>query len=134
MPDEPPEVEMVEEQLKAAGFTPDTGVSRFKKTIKEYSDMLFKRAVSLAEADRDPTLPREINHQHVASAAYSIANRFGRPPRPKWAIPAQVAEYMGLLIAGIGGGHLDKPGGIWAFGGGLAVFVILIGIRLTRTQ
>ncbi len=134
MPEESPEVKMTEERLRTAGFTIDTGVSRFKETIKGYSDMLFRRAVYFAEADRDPKLPREINHQHVTKAAHSIASRFGRPPRPRWAIPAQVVEYIGLLVAGIGGGHLDKPGGIWAFGVGLALFVILIGIRLTRTQ
>ena len=54
-----------------------------------------------------------------------------RKSPPKWLIPANVGEYLATAVAGVGGGHLDKPWGIAAFGIGISIAVILVVVRLT---
>ena len=130
---DPPDVNLSDDQLRDAGFT-NSGVPRFKETVKEYSGLLFQQAVKFGEVDRAANLPREITHEHIRASAFSIAKSFGKPAKPKWFIPVQIGEYISAAIAGVGGGHLDKPLGIAAFGLGLTAGVILVVTRLTKTK
>ncbi len=129
----PPESSVSEQQCRQAGFT-NSGLQRFTETVNDYSSTLFHRAVHLAEASRAGNVPREVTHEYVRAAAFSIAQSYGRPPKPKWLVPSQIGEYVGAAIAGGGAGYLNTPLGIVAFALGLSIAVVLIVIRLTRSE
>ena len=133
MPDQNIEVSLSEEQLKAAGFT-ESGTPRFTETVKEYSNVLFARAIHYGDVDKAPNLPREITHEHVRAAAVSMAKSFGKTAKSKWTTLGQIGEYIFTAIAGVGGGHLDNQYGIAAFGLGLSGAVILVVIRITKNK
>lgn len=116
---------------KKAEFTP-SGKAQFVNTVKAYSDELFRRAKANAEAARGANLPLEITHEHVRVSAHSIANRFGAPTPPWWAIPGQIGELITVAISGYGAGNLGKPEGVTAFVGGLSVATVLLVLRLTK--
>ena len=128
-----PQVSVDDAPLRSAGFT-DTAVLRYEKTLLDFSSELFRRSVQLGEAAKAPNLPREITQRHVQSTATELAAPITSNPRPKWYVPAHIFEYVFLAIAGVGGGHLDKTQGIWAFGIGLTVGVLLIVARLTYAE
>ena len=128
-----PQVSLDEAPLRQAGYT-DTAVLRYKRTVSDFSEELFRRSTQLGEASKAPNLPREITQRHVQSSATELAAPITARPKPKWFIPAHILEYVFLAIAGVGGGHLDKPQGIWAFGIGLTVSVLLIVARLTIVE
>lgn len=134
MPDQSPTVTVSEEQLRASGFTESSGVPRFTETVKEYSNLLFARAVHYGDVDKAPNLAREITHEHVRQAAFSIAKSYGKPAKSKWTTLGQIGEYIFTAVAGVGGGHLDNQLGIAAFGIGLTGAVILVVLRLTKNK
>ncbi|MCB2262607.1 MAG: hypothetical protein LGR52_06655 [Candidatus Thiosymbion ectosymbiont of Robbea hypermnestra] len=127
------QVSIDEVPLREAGYT-DTAVLRYKKTVSDFSEELFRRSTQLGEASKAPNFPREITQHHVQSSATELAAPVTARPKPKWFIPAHILEYVCLAIAGIGGGHLDKQQGILAFGIGLTVGVLLIVARLTIVE
>ncbi|MEJ1381355.1 MAG: hypothetical protein RPT95_10375 [Candidatus Sedimenticola sp. (ex Thyasira tokunagai)] len=129
----PPPVSLEEDPLREAGYT-NTAILRYKKTISDFSEELFRRSMQLGEASKAPNLPREITQRHVQSSAIELSASITANPKPKWFIPAHIFEYIFLAIAGVGGGHLDKPQGIWAFGIGLTAGVLLIVARLTIVE
>ena len=133
MPDQNIEVSLSEEQLRAAGFT-ESGTPRFIDTVKEYSNVLFARAIHYGDVDKAPNLLREITHEHVRAAAASMAKSFGKTAKSKWTTLGQIGEYIFTAIAGVGGGHLDNQYGIAAFGLGLSGAVILVVIRITNNK
>ena len=130
---QPPTVSLDDAPLKEAAYT-DTAILRYKRTITDFSEELFRRSVQLGEAAKAPNLPIEITQRHVQSSATELAAPITASPKPRWFIPAHIMEYVFLAIAGVGGGHLDKPQGIWAFGIGLTVGVLLIVARLTIVE
>jgi hypothetical protein len=122
-----------EQQLRAAGFT-ESGLRHFGETVRDYAAELMQKAVHLGEADKAPAMLAEVTHEHVRASAHSIARSYGTPPRRKWLVVSQVGEYVSTAIAGVGGGHLEKQGGILAFALGVSVAVILVVVRLTHAK
>ncbi|MBK8595322.1 MAG: hypothetical protein IPN83_06980 [Holophagales bacterium] len=116
-------------RLKADGFT-ESGSKHFCETVEDYAERLHERATHLGDVDKAPKMTREITHEHVRASSHSIARSFGSPPRSGWLVAAQVGEYIATATAGVGGGHLDKQGGIIAFGLGVSVAVVLVVTRL----
>jgi len=127
-----PEIKISNEELGIAGFT-NSGVPRFNETVKGYSGLLFERAIHFGDVDKAPNLPREITHDHVRAAAYSIANSYGKPTTSKWSTVGQIGEYVAIAVVGAGGSNLDNQYGVLAFGVGLLIATVLIVTRLTKT-
>ena len=119
------------ESLDSLGFTA-SGTTQYRQTVEDYARSLAERSVSLGEADKAPGLAAEITHEHVRASAHAMARAFGSTPRSSWSVAGQVGEYMATALAGVGGGHLDKPSGIWAFAIGVTVTVLLVVARLTH--
>ena len=119
--------------LNKAGFT-QSGSARFNVTVQDYADQLFEKCVHYGDVDKGKDLPREVTHDHVRSAAYTIARSYGRPQTPKWAIYTQIGEYVFTAIGGAGAGRLDEPLGIAAFVGGAGLAVLLFVLRATHAR
>ena len=128
-----PDINISGEELNIAGFT-NSGAPRFNETIEGYSRLLFERAIHFGDIDKATNLPREITHDHVRAAAYSIANSYGKPTKSKWSTVGQIGEYVAIAVAGAGGSNLDDQYGVLAFGVGLSIAVILIVARLMKTK
>ena len=101
--------------LKVAGFT-ESGQTRYKQTVNEYSDILFSKSVAFGDADKADDAAREVTHDHVKAAAHQIAESFSRGDKPVFAVWCQVGEYISAAIAGLGAGKLDQSWGIAVFG------------------
>lgn len=128
-----PEIKISGEELNTAGFT-NSGAPRFIETVKDYSRLLFERAIHFGDVDKAPNLQREITHDHVRAAAYSIANSYGKPTKSKWSTAGQIGEYLAIAVVGAGGSNLDSNYGVLFFGVGLLVAVVLIVARLTKAK
>ena len=89
--------------LRDPNFTP-SGSEQLEDTVDDYFGLLILRAKGFAELGRVHNSPLEITSEHVRSAARQIA--YIQPAeKPKWLIPVQVLEYVGVAIFGIGTGH-----------------------------
>jgi hypothetical protein len=120
----------VDADLKADGFT-DSGLKRYRDTVKGFCDDLYRKALALGDRDRAADAPREVTHEHVRSAAQQIAARGDRSTTTGHHI-CQIGEYLCTAGAGVGGSNLNANWGIGLFGISLALGVILYLIR-TRT-
>lgn len=130
----PPEPTIDGQPLATAGFS-NAGVQRFQKTVVEYTKELFRRALANGRASQGENLPLEVTQEHVHSAAASLSGPLVAPSsRSPWYVVGHTLEYVGFAIAGLGGGKLDEPWGIYAFGLGLAAGVILVVVRLTISE
>lgn len=122
-----------QEQLENSGFT-ESGKARFIQTVEDYSEKLFSKASSYGNADKAKDLPLEVTHDHVRQAAHSLASSYGKERPSKWAVACHIGEYIFTAIAGIGGGNISKSWGQITFGVSLAIAVILIVFRISRTR
>lgn len=122
-----------DQELQTDGYT-ESGISRYRQTVEEYSDALYSKSVTFGEADKAKNLPLEVTHEHVRAAAYTIAKSYGKDHQSPWMIASNVGEYLFTAVAGIGGGNLDKPWGTPVFGVALAIAVILIVVRLVNSK
>jgi hypothetical protein len=127
----PPTVTILDTELRQAGFTDETGIPRFKDTVQAYSNDLFERSINYGTAARSPNLPLEVTHEHVRQAASYISVKI---PKSKWLIPTQAGEYLCIIVAGVGGGNLDKTWGILALVVGLALAVTLFALRIAKLE
>jgi hypothetical protein len=116
--------------LASMHFT-SSGTRQFKDTVFDYSKQLLEKSVHYGEIDRADGLAPEITHEHVRASAHAMSASFRKATNPMWFIPANIGEYLATATAGVGGGHLDKPLGIAAFGVGISIAVILVVVRLT---
>lgn len=116
-----------DQDLKAAGFT-DSGQNRYKKTVDDYCEEIYSKAVALGDRDKAVDAPREVTHEHVRDAAAEIQRR-GRESKNSTQIWCQVGEYVCAGTAGVGAGKLDAPWGIALFGLSLTIGVILFIVR-----
>jgi hypothetical protein len=128
-----PQVNISPDALETAGFS-KSAIAQFKKTVEDYSTLLFDRALRYADLDRDPKLLRDITANHVKDAAKNIAGSFGKVPRSKWAIAGQVFEYVGTAIAAVAGNYLPRPEAIVAILVGSGLLVVLLVVRLSRSK
>lgn len=122
-----------ESDLQTAGFT-DSGQTRYKQTVSEYSDMLFTKAVAYGDAAKASDAAREVTHDHVKAAAHHIAASFSRSDKHSLAVWCQVGEYVAAAVAGLGAGKLDHTWGIALFGVCLTIGVILFVVRNTKVK
>jgi len=103
-----------ETELVNEGFT-DSGKERYKKTIQDYSKIVFEKAINYGDIDKSPNLQREVTHEYVKGAAYSIANSYGKPSQPKWVVFAQIGQYLCTGLVGYFSSQLDDKKGIIGF-------------------
>lgn len=110
-----PNIQIPEDSLDNSGFT-NSGKIRFKKTIEDYNQLLFDKAVNYAEIDKAVNTQREVTHEHVKAASHSIAKSYGKPLKPKWYPWAKFGQYAATGLVGLSAGNLPET---WA----LIVFV-----------
>lgn len=127
-----PEVSIREEELASAGFI-NSGKTKFKSILQDFSNQLFYKAVRYGDAEKGE-LEREITQEHVYSASYNIFRKYGRKDKSIWAILGQIGEYLFTGLAGVGGGRIETTWGVLMFGVSLAIAIILIVIRLTTSK
>lgn len=118
-------------ELHVEGFT-QTGIERYKKTAKEFCELLFDRAIVFGDRDKLHGFRPEITHEHVRQAAETLAKR--KKPSSVWERVGNIAEYLCAILAGVGGGRLDQPWGQITCIAATAVGVILISVRLSKQE
>lgn len=69
MKDKDPEINISEPDLTNAGYTA-SGKDRYVKTVNDYSQTLFQKAINFGDIDKAQT--REVTHEHVKAAAHSM--------------------------------------------------------------
>lgn len=125
----PPNLSLDPDNLNSDGFTA-SGEARFKDTIKDYSDTVYKKSVNYGELDKASNMPREITHDHVKSAAHSIAQSYGKNKPTKIQKFSQVVEYIAIAMGGAGTSHLDKTYGVIACVVGAILAVLFFSYRV----
>ncbi len=128
-----PFIEVIDNLLIERGFT-QSGLQQYRATMIDYSNQISVRALNYGNIAKANGMFVEITHEHVRSAALSIARSFGFPVKSKWFIVAQICEYIAMAAAGLGGGYIDKQWGTTTFILGLFIATILIVIRLTQAK
>ena len=118
-----PPVTISQSELDSSGFT-NSGKDRYIKGITEYADILFSKSISYGEIDK--AVVREVTHDHVKAAAYSIANSFGRPKQTKWNIVLKIGQYLCAAFIGVATNHIGETYGSLSFVGAFCIGAILI--------
>ena len=131
MQESEPNIQISEAELSRAGYTV-SGKERYEKTLKDYSTTLFKKAVSFAEVDKE--VSREVTHEHVKQAAYSIANSFGKPIKPKYLGIVRIGQYLCAVLVGLATNYLDKLLGTIGFVVAFTVGLILLYIETLKSK
>lgn len=126
-----PKVNIDETRLDAEGFTAN-GKKRYRTTINDYSSEVFRRSVSYGDGSCGKGMKKEITHEHVKQAAASIAVKGAR--QSKLSIACQVLEYAGAVIVGVATNHLDQNIGLITFVISLVVTLLLIMMRLIKSN
>ena len=127
--DTAPNLSLDPDDLNGDGFTA-SGEARFKETIQDYSNTVYRKSVNYGELDKASNMPREITHDHVKSAAHSIAQSYGKDKPPKMQRFSQAGEYIATAVGGAGASHLDKTPGVVAFVIGAILAVLLFSYRV----
>jgi hypothetical protein len=105
-----PDIQIPDENLDNSGFT-NSGKIRFKKTVEDYNQLLFDKAVNYAEIDKATNAQREVTHEHVKAASHSIAKSYGKPLKPSWFPWAKFGQYAATGLVGLSVSNLPD---IWA--------------------
>ncbi len=121
------------DELKCDGFT-ESGVARYDETVKEYADTLYSKSISFGEADKDAKLAREVTHDHVRAAAYTIAKSYGKDKKSPWMVVSQVAEYVFTAIGAFAVGNTSETWGTPLFVCSAVIAGILISVRLSNSK
>lgn len=121
-------VNIDEATLRNAGFV-DSGVTQYKRAVSDFAEELRERTIAYADAQKGVDLPREATHEHVRQASMHLSANLGKTGPHFGKVFLMAGEYLCAAIAGAGAGHLDKQEGIFAFGLGLAVGLVLLGVR-----
>lgn len=121
------------QQLVNDGFT-DSGIARYVETLGDYSDSLHSKAKSYGEAEKADGMTREVTHDHVRAAAYTIAKSIGSKKASPWMVTAQVAEYVLTAVGAYALGNTAEPWGIPLFVIAAVVAGILVAVRLSRSN
>jgi len=124
---------VVSVNLDDRGLT-DNGKEYFRHVINDYSNELLNRAKSNGDASTIRGAQIEITQEHVRNASTSIARSFGSPAKPWWVMPAQIIERLCMVVVGYGTGNLDKPNGIFAFGAGLFIAVVIFVVTYQKAK
>ena len=110
--DKIPEIIIKESDLEESGYTA-SGKERYTKTVKEYSEVLFRKSISFGDIDKAQI--REVTHEHVKAAAHSIANSYGKTTRPKWIWAIKVGQYLCAALVGVASTYLNTLFGAIGF-------------------
>lgn len=121
------------DDLIKSGFT-ESGLARYEQTVNEYAEMLYSKSVSFGEADKAKGLPREVTHDHVRAAAYTIAKSYGREKKSSWMIVSQVAEYIFTAVSAFALGNLEKNWGTPLFVSAAVLAGILVAVRVSKSK
>ena len=121
------------DELKKDGFT-ESGVDRYEKTVKEYSNTLHSKSINFGEADKATDLPREVTHDHVRAAAYTIAKSYGKQKLSPWMVASQVAEYVFTALGSFALGKTTESWSTPLFVGCAVIAGILVAVRLSRSK
>ena len=124
-----PNLSLDPDNLESEGFTA-SGQARFKETIQDYSNTVYRKSVNYGELDKASNMPREITHDHVKSAAHSIAQSYGKDKPTKMQKFSQAGEYIATALGGAGASHLDKTLGVLVFVAGAIIAVLLFSYRV----
>lgn len=127
--DNPPEITIDENQLQSANFS-NGGIARFKETVKQYNEELFKRSSLIGESQKASEDEREISSLHVREAAIDINRRYGKHGNKYTYM--QIGEYVCTAVAGAGASHLGSGWGIFIFMCGLTIGTGLFCVRITN--
>lgn len=122
-----------EEELRQAGLTAN-GLKRYKDTVADFEKTLLEKSLVYAEADKADDMDIEVTHDHIRSAAHSIASTFSKQKPSPWGIPVQIGEYFFTALAGVGGGAFKETWGIPLFTVCIAIAVILFVVRNTTLR
>jgi hypothetical protein len=95
-----PNIQIPDSALDSSGFT-NSGKERFKKTLTDYNELLFDKAINYADIDKAVNTQREVTHEHVKAASHSIANSYGKPVKPKWFPWAKFGQYTTAVLVGL---------------------------------
>lgn len=74
---------------------------------------------------------REVTHDHVKKAFFSVANSKGKSKKPGWTLLAQILEYILMAVVGICGSNMADTWGQIGFGVGLFAVAMLVLARNT---
>lgn len=131
MPDKIPDIIISTTDLDSAGFT-TSGRPQYIKTVEEYRKVLFEKSVNYGDIDKADI--REVTHDHVKSAAHSVASSFGKPTQPKWLWIIKIGQYLCAVLVGVATNHLDKIYGAVGFVCAFAVGGVFLGIEIYKTK
>ena len=131
MPDPIPPVSISQQELDSAGFTA-SGRERYQKGVKDYAKILFEKSINYGEIDRASV--REVTHDHVKSAAHSIANSFGKPTQSKWIIPMKFGQYICAAFVGLATNHMNNIYGAIGFVTAFCIGGILLYLENSKTK
>lgn len=131
MKEKDPEINISEPDLTNAGYT-SSGRDRYIKTVIDYSQTLFQKAINFGDIDK--ALQREVTHEHVKAAAHSIAKSFGKPTSPWWIWMLKVGQYLCAGTLGVATNHLEDIAWIVGFLASFVVGGILLLIEIVKTK
>ena len=115
----------------SAGFT-ESGKQHFSKVTNDYENILFNKSIALGDRDKSLDSRREVTHDHVRSAAYSIACSYGKTDQGKFGLFCHVGEYVSTLTAGIGGGNIKETWGIVLLIASAVAWMLLFAYRTQK--
>lgn len=128
-----PTINIQQQELIVEGFT-DSGKERYNRTIIDYSDELFEKSLHFGDADKATNHTREVTHEHVKSAAYSIAKSFGKSKKSFWLVLAQIGQYIAVGFIGYFSSQLNDKSGIPGFAISFSIGAILFIIEKLKTN
>lgn len=132
MQDKIPDISINGADLDSAGFTSSSGKGQYIKTVEEYSKILFEKSINFGEIDKAQA--REVTHDHVKSAAHSIATSYGKPTQPKWLWIIKLLQYIFAIFVGVATNHLENLYGAIGFVSFFALGLICLSIEINTTK
>lgn len=118
---------------KDYGFT-QPGADHYKYTVNDFANLLLQRADIIGQGARASNSPLEITRETVTTAAHYVFGNHPKSARPRWLLPARIAEFVCAAIVGAGSSNLNTNWGILAFGFGLAVATLLFVFQLVKAK
>lgn len=108
---EKPIVSIANDRLEAAGFL-GSGKTEFKNTLQSFSDELFLSSVKFSDIDNSDDI-REITRDHVKNANKKIFGTKLNYGKNGLYITLNIAEYIFVLLVGIGASNFNCSWGIF---------------------
>jgi len=123
------EIDVDDSKLRELNFTPH-GISRFNEGLSVIAEKLIEKSVAYANIENE----RDVTEKHVRQAIAVTTVSLIQPKKPAWLTFCQIGEYVCTGIVGAGASNLDKSIGIFAFGLGIAIAVVLFTFRIVKSN